>query len=144
MTNAFDFNGGHMDITYDPDLALDSFDTSAFNFDATTDDFAADPVLQNYSQSWMGGGYTDSFESGPQSFAEDSFQASAAIESQGSSVFPSYGVFDPQMYGVEQESQAFGGAGQEVVKEEALMTTVTDFATQADIGIDIESQEAVQ
>jgi hypothetical protein len=146
MTNAFDFTGGHMDIAYDPDLNLDNFDTSAFNFDATTDDFAADPVLQDYSQSWMDGGYTNSFDSGPQSFAEDSFQASAAIESQSSSVFPSYGVFDPQMYGVEQESQAFGGAGQDVVKEAAAMPTVTEFATQADIDIDIniESQDSVQ
>ena len=135
-----------MDIAYDPDLNLDNFDTSAFNFDATTDDFAADPVLQDYSQSWIGGGYTDSFDNGQQSFAEDSFQvSSAAMESQSSSVFPSYGVFDPQMYGVEQESQAFGGAGQDVVKEAAAMPTVTEFATQADIDIDIniESQDSV-
>jgi len=144
MTNAFDFTGGHMDITYDPDLNLDSFDTSAFNFDATTDDFAADPVLQDYSQSWMGGGYTDSFDSAQQSFAEDSFQASAAIESQGSRVFPTYGVFDPQMYGVEHESQAFGGAGQDAVKDEAVMAAVTEFATQASCDIGIESQEAAQ
>jgi hypothetical protein len=143
MTNAFDFTGGHMDIAYDSDLNLDSFDTSAFNFDATTDDFAADPVLQDYSQSWMGGGYTDSFESGQQSFAEDSFQApSAVMENQSSSVFPSYGVFDPQMYGVEQESQAFGGAGQDVVKEEVVMPSVTEFPMQA--SCDIESQGSVQ
>jgi hypothetical protein len=143
MTNAFDFTGGHMDIAYDSDLNLDSFDTSAFNFDATTDDFAADPVLQDYSQSWMGGGYTDSFESGQQSFAEDSFQASSAVmENQSSSVFPSYGVFDPQMYGVEQESQAFGGAGQDVVKEEVVMPSVTEFPMQA--SCDIESQGSVQ
>jgi hypothetical protein len=143
MTNAFDFTGGHMDIAYDSDLNLDSFDTSAFNFDATTDDFAADPVLQDYSQSWMGGGYTDSFESGQQSFAEDSLQASSAVmENQSSSVFPSYGVFDPQMYGVEQESQAFGGAGQDVVKEEVVMPSVTEFPMQA--SCDIESQGSVQ
>ena len=143
MTNAFDFTGGHMDIAYDPDLNLDNFDTSAFNFDATTDDFAADPVLQDYSQSWIGGGYTDSFDNGQQSFAEDSFQvSSAAMESQSSSVFPSYGVFDPQMYGVEQESQAFGGAGQDIVKEEVVMPTVLEFPVQA--SCDIESQESVQ
>jgi hypothetical protein len=143
MTNAFDFTGGHMDIAYDPDLNLDNFDTSAFNFDAMTDDFAADPVLQDYSQSWIGGGYTDSFDSGQQSFAEDSFQvSSAAMESQSSSVFPSYGVFDPQMYGVEQESQAFGGAGQDIVKEEVVMPTVLEFPVQA--SCDIESQESVQ
>jgi hypothetical protein len=142
MANAFDFTGGHMDIAYDP-LNLDSFDTSTFNFDATIDDFVADPVLQDYSQSWMGGGFTDSFD-GPQSFVDDSFQASTVIESQGSGVFPNYGVFDPQIYGVEQESQAFGGAGQEVGKEEVVIPTVTDFATQPDINIDIEIQEPAQ
>ena len=136
MTNAFDFTGGHMDIAYDPNLNLDSFDTSTFNFDATTDDFAADPVMQDYSQSWMGG-YTDNFD-GQQSFGEDSFQSSNVVESQSSSVFPSYGVFDPQIYGVEQESQAFGGAGQDVVKEEIVMTSVTNFATH----VDIESQDS--
>jgi len=145
VTNTFDFTGGHMDIAYDPNLTLDSFDTSTFNFDATAGDFAADPVMQDYSQSWMGGGdnggggYTDNFD-GQQSFAEDSFQASAVIESQGSSVFPSYGVFDPQIYGVEQESQAFGGAGQDVIKEEVVMANVTEFATQ----VDIESQDSAQ
>ena len=137
MANAFDFTGGRMDISYDSNLNLDSFDTSTFNFDATTDDFAADPAMQDYSQSWVGG-YTDSFDA-QQDFAEDSFQASTVIESQ-SSVFPSYEVFDPQVYGVEQESQAFGGAGQDVVKEGVAMTSVTDFATQ----VDIESQESTQ
>ena len=64
------------------------------------------------------------------------------MESQSSSVFPSYGVFDPQTYGVEQESQAFGGAGEDIVKEEVVMPTVLEFPVQA--SCDIESQESVQ
>ena len=45
-------------------------------------------------------------------------------------------------HGVEQESQAFGGAGQDIVKEEVVMPTVLEFPVQA--SCDIESQESVQ
>ena len=131
-----------MDIAYDPDLNLDNFDTSAFNFDATTDDFAADPVLQDYSQSWIGGGYTDSFDNGQQSFADGNFADTTVIDSQ-STAFADYGVFDPEMYGSVQESQAFGGAGQEMIKEEetlSVLASTSAFDVQAAV---VEAREAV-
>jgi hypothetical protein len=125
LDNAFDFTGGNIDISYDPNLSIDNFDTSTFNFDATaTDDFVADPAIQDYSQSWMGS-YTGSFD-GQQSFAESSYGASVPMDNSQANTFADYGVFDPEIYGAVQvqESQAFVGAGQELIKEEEEETLV--------------------
>ena len=140
LDNAFDFTGGNIDISYDPNLSIDNFDTSTFNFDATAEDFVGDPAMQDYSQSWVGS-YTESFD-GQQHFADGSFSATTAIDSQASA-FGDYGVFDPEIYGAAQETQAFGGAGEELVKEEdalAVLAPVPDFAVQSVV----EVQEPLQ
>jgi transcriptional enhancer factor len=120
-------------------LSIDNFDTSTFNFDATTDDFVADPALQDYSQSWVGS-YTGSFD-GQQSFADGNFAGSTVMDSQNSG-FGDYGVFDPEMYASVQESQAFGGAGQEMIKEEETLSVLTS-ASVFDVQAVAEVQESV-
>lgn len=124
LDNAFDFTGGNIDITYDPNLSLDNFDTSTFNFDASADDYVADLTMQDYSQPWVGS-YTGSFD-GQQSFAETSFSASTVVDGQNSG-FADFGVYDPQIYGSGQEAQAFGGAGQEaIIKEEDTLAVIAE------------------
>jgi hypothetical protein len=103
LDDTFDFTGGNIDISYDPNLSIDHFDTSTFNFDPTTDDFVADPAIQNYSQSWLSS-YTGSFD-GQQNFTDGNYAASTVVDSQNSA-FADYGVFDPEIYGSVQESQA--------------------------------------
>lgn len=130
LDNTFDFTGGNIDISYDPNINIGDFDTSTFNFDATAEDFVGNPALQDYSQSWVGS-YTGSFDE-QQNFADGSFSATPALDSQNST-FGDYGVFDPEIYGAVQETQAFGGAGQELVKEEdalAVLAAPPDFAVQ--------------
>lgn len=139
LDDTFDFTGSNIDISYDPNLSIDNFDTSTFNFDATTDDFVADPALQDYSQSWVGS-YTGSFE-GQQSFADSSFAASTVMDSQNSG-FGDYGVFDPEMYGSAQESQAFGGAGQEMIKEEETLSVLAS-TSAFDVQAVAEARESV-
>lgn len=139
LDNAFDFTGGNIDISYDPNLSIDNFDTSTFNFDATADDFSADPTIQDYSQSWVGS-YTGSFD-GQQSFADGNFSAPTAMDSQNSA-FSDYNVFDPEIYGAVQETQAFGGAGQEIIKEEETLAVLASSAA-FDVGVVAEVQEQV-
>jgi hypothetical protein len=43
--------------------------------------------------------------------------------------FADYGVFDPEIYGSVQESQAFGGAGQEMIKEEETLSVLASTST---------------
>ncbi|KXT00897.1 hypothetical protein AC578_5689 [Pseudocercospora eumusae] len=48
--NAFDFSGGNINISYDPNIMdFSNFDTEAFNFDTGTADFATDPALQDFT-----------------------------------------------------------------------------------------------
>ncbi|KAM0719988.1 hypothetical protein Q7P37_004123 [Cladosporium fusiforme] len=131
LDSTFDFSTDNMDISYDPNLTLDNFDTSTFNFDPTAEDFVPDASMQDYVQSWVGS-YAGNFDS-QQSFAETTYTTSTAVDSQNGS-FDDYGAFDPQIYGDAQESQAYGGAGQEIViKEEslALAEEAPAFAAQA-------------
>jgi hypothetical protein len=139
LDDTFDFTGGNIDISYDPNLSIDNFDTSTFNFDPTTDDFVADPAIQDYSQSWLGS-YTGSFD-GQQSFTDGNYAASTVVDSQNSA-FADYGVFDPEMYGSVQESQAFGGAGQEMIKEEEALSVLANTST-FDVQVAAEVQEPV-
>ena len=139
LDDTFDFTAGNIDISYDPNLSIDNFDTSTFNFDATTDDFVADPSIHDYSQPWVGS-YTGSFDGQP-SFTDGNYAASAAIDSQNSA-FADFGVFDPEMYGSVQESQAFGGAGQEMVKDEEALSVLAGTST-FDVQVAAEAQEPV-
>jgi transcriptional enhancer factor len=126
LDDTFDFTSGNIDISYDPNLSIDNFDTSTFNFDATTEDFITDPAIQDYSQSWVGS-YTGSFD-GQQSFADGNFAGTTVMDSQNTA-FADYGVFDPEIYGSVQESQAFGGAGQEMIKEEETLSVLASTST---------------
>jgi hypothetical protein len=139
LDDTFDFTSGNIDISYDPNLSIDNFDTSTFNFDATTDDFVTDPAIQDYSQSWVGS-YTGSFD-GQQSFADGNFAGATVMDSQNSA-FGDYGVFDPEMYASVQESQAFGGAGQEMIKEEEALSVLAS-TTAFDVQVEVEGQEPV-
>ena len=140
LDDTFDFTSGNIDISYDPNLSIDTFDTSTFNFDATADDFVTDPAIQDYSQSWVGS-YTGSFD-GQQSFADGNFAGAAVMDNSQNSAFGDYGVFDPEMYASVQESQAFGGAGQEMIKEEEALSVLAG-TTAFDVQVAVEGQESV-
>jgi hypothetical protein len=140
--NTFDFTSGNIDISYDPSLSIDNFDTSIFNFDApATEDFVTDPTIQDYSQSWAGS-YTGSFDRS-QSFAEDSYSASATMDSEMNSqtgAFAHYGVFDPEIYGMVQETQTFGGAGQMMIKKKETLNVLASAST-FEVQVPTEHQE---
>jgi hypothetical protein len=124
IDNTFDFLGGNINIAYDTNLSLDNFDTPTFNFDDTGADFVADPNLEQYSQPWVDP-YAGSFDT-QTSFANGTgFDTSLPVDSQAE-VFHDYNVYDPQIYSATQEAQAFGGAGQEAVKEEEPLETLAD------------------
>lgn len=139
LDDTFDFTSGNIDISYDPNLSIGNFDTSNFNFDATTEDFITNPAIQDYSQSWVGS-YTGSFD-GQQSFTDGNFAGTTVMDSQNT-VFADYGVFDPEMYGSVQESQAFGGAGQEMIKEEETLSVLASTSV-FDVQAAVEAQEPV-
>lgn len=130
LDSTFDFSAdSNMDITYDPNSTLDNFDTSTFNFDPAAEDFVPGAATQDIWQSWAGkptGGFDDS-----QSFAETMYNttSSAAVDGQNGG-YGEYGVFDPQMYGSAEESQAYGGAGPDADKEDVL--TVVEAAPAVD------------
>jgi len=115
--NNFDFHGGTINFNYDhdPNLSFDQFDSSAFNFDAATTDFAADPALQDYSMAWYDG-YPGNFVEQQAIAATDSFSTQAdAVE--GMMGYPNQ--YDSQSY-VPHEPQAYGGAGADPSHEDAL------------------------
>lgn len=124
LDSAFDFStDSNMDITYDPNSTLDNFDTSTFNFDPAAENFVPGAASQDIWQSWAGnptGGFDDS-----QSFAETMYNTTcnAAVDGR-SGGYGEYGVFDPQMYGGAQESQAYGGAGPDAANKEDVLTVV--------------------
>lgn len=131
LDSTFDFSADNIDMSYDPNLTIENFDTSTFNLDPTADEFVPDGTMQDYGQSWVDS-YTGSFDE-QQSFAETTYTTSTNVDSQNSA-FGDYGVFDPQIYSANQESQAFGGAGHEIViKEKGLpvVEEVSSFETHA-------------
>lgn len=125
--NAFDFTGGNIDITYDPNFDLNGFDTSTFNFDAGTEDFVANPALQDYSQPWADVYASGSFDT-QHDFGQDASFATgpAAVEGQVHESHRDFGAYDPRMYATGQDAQAYGGAGQESIKEEDPMAVLAD------------------
>lgn len=60
--NNFDFNGGNINIAYDA-MDFTNFDNAAFSFDVSNVEFAADPSLDQYSQSWNDNSYSHSYQS---------------------------------------------------------------------------------
>lgn len=120
--NAFDFTGGNIDISYDPNFDLNGFDTSTFNFDTGAEDFVADPALQDYSQPWLGAYAGGSFD------AQHNFSQDASFAGDGHAVegYGDFGSYDPRMYAAGQETQAYGGAGQEGIKEDDPLSALAD------------------
>jgi len=124
--NSFDFTGGNIDITYDPNFDLNGFDTSTLNFDTGAEDFVADPALQEYSQPWADAYAGGCFDTQLDYSQDTSLATSAAVDSQGMEGYGDFGTYDPRMYAAGQEAQAYGGAGQESNKEEDPMAVLAD------------------
>ncbi|KAK4504041.1 hypothetical protein PRZ48_004956 [Zasmidium cellare] len=148
--NAFDFSGGNINISYtDPSIMdFSNFDSSAFNFDATTTDFVADPALGDYTQP------TETQESLGQDAAQEYSQQTdyssqwcdsyTAFDSQPSisagasnyatggdsqsQVLDSYtGHYDHGYSEGPSDGQAYGGAGQDVHgREEDPLVALAD------------------
>jgi hypothetical protein len=67
------------------------------------------------------------------------------MDNSQANAFGDYGVFDPEIYGAVQETQAFGGAGQEVIKEEETLVVLANepvFDVQAVQAV-VEGQDTV-
>ena len=122
--NSFDFNGGHINIAYDPSLTIEGFDSSTFNFDATGVDFAADPALQDYSQQWADG-YTAGFDSQHDFTTDAAFGVPTTYGAQEQG-YHGYDGYDQQSYAATHEQQAYGGAGQDGVKQEDALAALAD------------------
>ncbi|KAK4542760.1 hypothetical protein LTR36_006136 [Oleoguttula mirabilis] len=120
--NSFDFNGGNINLAFDPNLAnldFSNFDSSAFDFDATVD-YAQDPALDQYSQQWCDS-YSNGFDGqAPLSAvsAENVFAPPAQMEGP-SQTYNGYDAhFDQQIYGGDHDTQAYGGAGQDGLRHD--------------------------
>lgn len=125
--NNFDFNAGNINFTYDPTFNFADFDSSAFTFDATGD-FAADPALQDYSQEWCGDQTAGAFDT--QNVIGDGghFAAGLGIEGHEQMYESGYSShYDHGSYvGTSHDQQAYGGAGQELIKEEDALAALAD------------------
>lgn len=142
-SNDFDFTGGNINLTYDPNLDFSTFDSSAFNFD-TDFNSTTDPSLQDYSQQTQGFSqqspsqsqsqsqeYSQQTTSTDYSWENYSFHDSQSQSVTGASNYPvlsqsqhevSFDGYGPsagpsahyeQPYHVSVEGQAYGGAGQD-------------------------------
>ncbi|KAK5130194.1 hypothetical protein LTR08_002403 [Meristemomyces frigidus] len=120
--NSFDFNGGNIDLAFDPILDYSTFDSSAFNFD-TNADFAQDPALDQYSQQWCDS-YATGFDAQAPLTAVSAVNADIGFAPPAQMEVPSQtysaydGHFDPQVYSASQDQQAYGGAGQDVLRHD--------------------------
>lgn len=164
--NSFDFSGGNINISYDPTFDLSTFDSSAFDF-ATTTDFAADPALQDYSTQDYSTQWCDNYAAfDPQQsldasssypvttsdsqslLAYDTQQSASSVyptDSQSQNVFDSFGThYDPSYHGTTHEGQAYGGAGQDVLKDNedplAALADATGFMGRGMMGVEHQHQ----
>jgi hypothetical protein len=121
--NNFDFNAGNINIVYDATFNFADFDSSAFTFDAVTGDFAADPALQDYSTEWSDN-HTTAFD--PQHAIGDTndFTAGLGVDGHEQAYDNAYSAHYDQGSYVDQ--QAFGGAGQDMIREEAALAALAD------------------
>lgn len=112
--NAFDFSSGNINISYtDPSIMdFSNFDSSAFNFDATTD-FVADPALQDYTTT----AHTDVQDTFPHDISQQSQDFSHQTD-YSSQWCDSYTAFDnPQSISAGPSNFATGGDSQSQVLE---------------------------
>jgi hypothetical protein len=136
LENNFDFNAGNINISYDHNFDFSNLDSSAFDFG--TNDFVADPALDEYSQTWVDSTNTDSFETHMTGAVEEEafLQPRQDFESQSSLYDHNYGdqysqhslvgLNEHQTYQPTQDQQAYGGAGQEMIKEEDALAALAD------------------
>lgn len=121
----FDFNATDLDIPYDSNLHLnfDNFDSSAFNFDVV--DFGADPSLNEYSQQAWCDGYANGFDG--QGIVDDAAAYSAHPDpGDGQGGYDGTQYDAQQGYDVPHDQQAYGGAGQELIKDEVALAALAD------------------
>jgi hypothetical protein len=139
--NDFDFDAGNINLAFDHSLdsftnfdhsAFDAnaFDSTAFNFDPAATDFAQDPALDQYTQQWCETTYsTSAFDPQPAVSAEANFglsQAQAGDEVQATASQQTYAEFGSSQYEQQtyasgvSEQQAYGGAGEEGLRDDAL------------------------
>ena len=124
--NNFDFNAGNINIAYDQTFNFADFDSSAFTFDTTAGDFAADPALQDYSHEWCDG-QAAAFDASHVIGNEDHFGAGLCIDTHGQSYDNGYvGHYDQPSYVGTHDQQAYGGAGQDMIKEEDALAALAD------------------
>jgi len=125
--NSFDFNAGSITMAFDPAMNFDNFDSSAFNFDTETD-FAADPTLQDFTQPWYDTGFDTQQNVGVGvgvGVGDDvSFATQPDLES--TQIYSGFGSqYDGQTY-VPHDQQAYGGAGQDLLKDEEALAALAD------------------
>ncbi|KAF2765208.1 TEA-domain-containing protein [Teratosphaeria nubilosa] len=154
--NDFDFNGGNINLAFDPNsieygtfdnaFAANAFDSTAFDFDATGAQFVQDPALEQLTGQWhdasntantyhiqpdmpLGAVSHDGNYGIPQAQPGDESQP-VAPQRYGSE-YPVEQQYEQQAYSaaapggeeaaqyeVSSEQQAFGGAGQDRIKED--------------------------
>ena len=146
--NSFDFNGGSINVAFDPTLNFDNFDSSAFNFDdaaANVDiDFAANPDLQDFSQPhWYDAGFDTAAPHGMDVEGMHVGDAGASFATQpdldGIGGGQMYAGYDGQQYNtqpsfaapVQHDQQAYGGAGPEIIREEDALAALADASAWA-------------
>ncbi|KAF2483705.1 TEA/ATTS domain family-domain-containing protein [Neohortaea acidophila] len=126
--NEFDFEAGNLHLTIDHSENYHSFDSSAFTFDSTTAgmpaDFAADPVMAGYEDSWYHAAYPDAFDTQQVMAGTEAF----ATEATGLGLHADATMYDdysgqyeqPRAFMLAHHAQAFedaGGGGQEMGEE---------------------------
>jgi transcriptional enhancer factor len=123
--NNFDFNTGNTNIAYDQIFNFGDFDSSAFTFDAAVD-FAADPALQEYSQEWCDS-QAAAFDTSHVIGNGGHFGTGLGIDNHGQSYDNGYvGHYDHPSYDGTHDQQAYGGAGQDLIKEEDALAALAD------------------
>ena len=124
--NNFDFNAGNINIAYDTTFNFADFDSSAFTFDAVTADFAADPALQDYSQEWCDN-HTTAFDTQHAIGDTNHFTAGLGIDGHEQTYDNTYSAhYDQGSYVGAHDQQAFGGAGQDILREEDALAALAD------------------
>lgn len=169
--NAFDFSGGNINISYTDPSIMDfgNFDSSAFNFDATTD-FVADPALQDYtttahtddqdvfshdpSQQSQDFGHQNDYSSqwcdtytafdNPPSISTGASNYAVGGDSQSQVLEGFGGHYDHSYTELPSDEQAYGGAGQDVHvhgREEDPLSALAD-ASYLRVGLPKQQQDS--
>ncbi|KAI6948221.1 hypothetical protein KC355_g14714, partial [Hortaea werneckii] len=117
VDNAFNFDSGNINLSFDPNFDFNNLDSSAFNFDAGTAAaaFPQDPALEQYSlpQQWPST-YVDHFDTQDVS-AEGSFADASASKIGGHPyTYSHYDQRDSQAYESQAEQQHHRSQQEEV------------------------------